>query len=54
MDVSDRGFRMAHDCVSLAAGQIVEFAHLEAAGHARVVWNRVIAGRVESGFLVVE
>ena len=53
MDVSASGFRMSHDCVSLAAGQMVQFAHLEAAGQARVMWNRVVAGRVESGFLVV-
>jgi hypothetical protein len=53
IDLSASGFRMAHGCMSLAAGQVVEFTHLEAVGNARVMWNRVVAGRVETGFLVV-
>jgi len=53
MDVSPGGFRMSHHFASLAAGQIVEFAHLEAKGRARVIWNRIVAERVETGFLVV-
>jgi hypothetical protein len=53
MDISPNGFRMAHACASLEAGQLVEFSHLEAAGHARVMWNRILAERVESGFLVL-
>jgi hypothetical protein len=52
MDVSDSGFRMAHDCASLQSGQIVEFSHFEAKGRARVMWNRILAGGVETGFLV--
>jgi hypothetical protein len=53
MDLSPSGFRMAHTCVSLTAGQVVDFAHIEAVGRARVMWNRVLAERVETGFLVV-
>ena len=53
MDVSASGFRMAHECPSLRSGQLVEFAHPEANGRARVMWNRILAGGVESGFLVV-
>jgi hypothetical protein len=53
MDVSNSGFRMAHDCASLTSGQVVEFAHVEATGRARVMWNRILAGGIESGFLVV-
>jgi hypothetical protein len=53
MDVSASGFRMAHECASLRSGQLVEFAHPEARGRARVIWNRILAGGVESGFLVV-
>ncbi len=53
MDVSSSGFRMAHGYAPLAAGQIVEFAHLEATGRARVIWNRIVEGKVETGFLVV-
>jgi hypothetical protein len=52
VDVSASGFRMAHDCSSLTAGQFVEFAHVEAHGRARVVWTRIVSGAVESGFVV--
>jgi len=53
IDVSASGFRMAHAEVSLEAGQVVEFSHQEAAGKARVMWNRIVERSVESGFLVV-
>lgn len=53
MDVSSSGFRMAHACACLAAGQVVEFAHIESRGRARVIWNRIIEQNVETGFLVV-
>jgi hypothetical protein len=52
MDVSPSGFRMAHDCASLHSGQVVDFTHLEATGRARVMWNRIQASGVETGFLV--
>ncbi len=53
IDVSPGGFRMSHDFASLAAGQVVEFAHVEARGRARVIWNRILHERVETGFLVI-
>ena len=53
VDVSNSGFRMAHDCSSLTAGQFVEFSHVEAKGRARVVWTHIVSGAVESGFVVV-
>ena len=53
VDVSTSGFRMAHDFAALETGQVVEFSHTEADGRARVVWNRIADGRVETGFLVV-
>ena len=52
VDVSDSGFRMAHNCSALTAGQFVGFAHFEAKGRARVVWTRIVSGAVESGFVV--
>ena len=52
VDVSASGFRMAHDCAALTAGQYVKFAHVEAKGRARVVWTRILDGSVESGFVV--
>jgi len=54
VDISDSGFRMAHGDSSLEPGQVLEFAHREAAGKARVIWNRIMSGRVETGFLIVE
>jgi hypothetical protein len=53
MDVSASGFRMAHEYRNLESGQIVEYSHAEGVGKARVVWNRILASRVETGFLVV-
>jgi hypothetical protein len=53
MDVSPGGFRMSHHFTLLAAGQIVDFSHPESAGRARVVWNRILAAQVETGFLVL-
>jgi hypothetical protein len=52
VDVSASGFRMAHDCAGLTAGQYVAFAHVEAKGRARVVWTRILDDSVESGFVV--
>jgi hypothetical protein len=52
MDVSASGFRAVHQCPSLSSGQDVQFHHQFACGKARVMWSRVVPGRVESGFLV--
>jgi len=53
VDVSNRGFRFAHDCATLETGQTVEFSHPEAAGKAKVVWNRIAESGVESGLLIL-
>jgi hypothetical protein len=53
MDVSLSGFRMAHECSTLQAGQVVEFSRKDMAGQARVIWNRIVNTRVETGFLLV-
>jgi hypothetical protein len=53
VDLSVSGFRMAHGYAALETGQMVEFSHIEAAGRARVVWNRIADAHVETGFLVV-
>jgi len=53
MDVSASGFRMAHANQSLHSGQVVEFSHSFAVGAARVMWNRIMDQRVETGFLIV-
>lgn len=54
VDVSASGFRMAHHCSALTAGQYVSFAHVEARGRARVVWTRILDKAVESGFVVTD
>ena len=54
VDVSASGFRMAHDCSALTAGQYVAFAHVEAKGRARVVWTRILDDSVESGFVLAD
>lgn len=53
IDVSASGFRMSHDCTSLRSGQVVHFVHVEAKGRAQVMWTRIVAECVETGFLVV-
>lgn len=54
VDVSYHGFRVAHADASFEPGLVVDFAHSEASGKARVIWNRISAGRVETGFFIVE
>ena len=54
VDVSTCGFRMAHQCSGLTAGQYVTFAHVEARGRARVVWTRILDNSVESGFVIAD
>ena len=53
MDLSPSGFRMAHANQSLQSGQLVEFSHSLAVGVARVMWNRIMDHRVETGFRIV-
>jgi len=53
MDVSPSGFRMSHANQALQTGQVVEFSHTHAAGAARVMWNRIMDHRVETGFRIV-
>jgi hypothetical protein len=44
---------MAHASTALAPGQILHFSHSAASGSARVIWNRVLDDRVETGFLIL-
>lgn len=54
VDVSSSGFRMEHQDKALKPGQVIEFWHAYAAGKARVIWNRILEGRVETGFFIEE
>ncbi len=51
-DISEEGFRVAHHCAELSAGQQVRFTHPFAQGVATLMWTRVLGENVESGFLV--
>ena len=54
VDRSNTGFRAEHDSFELACGQMVEFRFRASAKRiARVVWTRIAAGRVETGFLIL-
>jgi hypothetical protein len=53
MDTSPKGFRASHTCSSLGSGQLVHFRHAVASGTARVIWNRILDHRVETGFLIL-
>ncbi len=54
IDRSASGFRAEHDCAELTSGQVVRF-RLAASfkGKARVVWTRIQADRVETGFTIL-
>jgi hypothetical protein len=53
VDVSASGFRASHRFASLSSGQVVRFRHLTAGGKARVIWNRIVGQKVETGFLIL-
>jgi hypothetical protein len=52
-DVSRSGFRACHSYPRLEPGQQVRFRYPASQGQARVMWNRILNGRVETGFLVL-
>ncbi|WP_321478014.1 PilZ domain-containing protein [uncultured Paludibaculum sp.] len=53
IDVSETGFRAAHRDATLARGQEVTFEHSKARGRAKAVWNRILDGEIQTGFLVL-
>lgn len=53
MDASASGFRASYDHPALSNGQTVRFQHNAASGTARVIWNRIMPGAVETGFVIV-
>jgi hypothetical protein len=54
LDSSSRGFRASHAEMALSAGQRVFFCHAHGEGSAVVIWNRIMARHVETGFLIVD
>jgi hypothetical protein len=53
IEVSERGFRAAHDSKLLAPGLEVEYRGSGGSGRARVIWTHVLDERCVSGFLVL-
>jgi hypothetical protein len=53
LDYSRSGFRALHGHRELRNGQLVGFRHEVDRGQARVIWNRILGPRVETGFLVI-
>ena len=53
VDISSNGFRAIHTHAALTKGETVRFQHPSASGRARVIWNRITMGGVETGFLIV-
>ncbi len=49
LDVSSQGFRIEHDRQDIRSGQIVVTTLTRRTLRARVMWNRVVGDRVESG-----
>jgi hypothetical protein len=54
IDSSMSGFRATHSHAALSSGQPVSFRHSRGSGRARVMWTRILAPDVESGFLIVD
>ena len=52
IDLSDAGFRISHDSPNLETGLLVDFDRAGASGQAKVIWNRILQGSVQTGFLV--
>ena len=53
MDYSTQGFRAQHHDAGIASGTLVRFRHASAQGEAKVMWVRILPGRIESGFFIV-
>ena len=53
IDISRSGFRASHSYPQFEPGQQVRFRYPAAEGQARVMWNRILKDRVETGFLVL-
>ena len=54
LDVSESGFRAVHRHLTLSTGTVVRFEHTFKAGRAKVVWNRVLGGEIQSGFSILQ
>jgi len=53
LDVSPLGFRIRHDRLALASGQLVDFEWAGRSGQARAMWTRIFGQEAETGFHIV-
>ncbi len=53
IEMSDKGFRAAHDSRSLVPGLEVRYKLAASSGRARVMWMRVLEGGCVCGFLIL-
>jgi hypothetical protein len=53
IEVSELGFRAAHDSKALAPGMEVDYVRTGLSGRARVIWTHVLDGKCVSGFLIL-
>jgi hypothetical protein len=53
IDASRSGFRASHAYFRFEPGQAVRFRFPASQGLARVIWNRILEDRVETGFLLL-
>jgi len=53
LDLSLHGFRTRHSCLTLAAGDRVDFAFDGGSGAARVMWTRILDSEAETGFNIL-
>ena len=54
VDLSASGFRARHACLALKSGDRVDFEFAGMSGCARAVWTRIVDGRAETGFSILE
>jgi len=54
IDSSANGFRAIHSHAALSPGQPVSFRHSLGNGRALVIWTRILAPDIESGFLFLD
>ena len=50
IDASPHGFRIRHDCLTLASGERVDFEFHGRTGAARAMWTRIVGREAETGF----
>ena len=53
LDMSETGFRVAHNCIALGQGQQVHFQYADGEGTARTIWTRILSDSAESGLLIL-